>query len=259
MRFTKMVCNRHDILVIDGITQPLNPDDVAVALLCDRRIGIGADALTIVTPSVGAAALIATYNADGSHDSLSGDALRCAAKFLFDNRLVSSTALDIDTADGVKQVLVTPSQSAEAYSVTCDLGVPRMLTSPIYNPFLGLECVALGERYLIMEDEKLYGAPVDTLGQKLAHDPSVEGGIDVCFVSVMDPSRIILRIWKHSSGEAHSDGTAAAAAAAAMMKAGKCMSTVTVRMAGGDVTVHCDDSGHLLLTSPVSVAFTGDC
>ncbi|MCL2546481.1 MAG: diaminopimelate epimerase [Oscillospiraceae bacterium] len=258
MHFVKMYACQHDIALLDGITSSVDESVLAVPYLCDRRLGIGAQTLVVVHPSTVAHARISVYTSNGAAVILCGDSIRCAAKFLYDDGHVSNTAMTIETYHGVKEVLVTPSRSEEAYSVTIDLGQARMTKPPIYNPYLKMNCVSLGERYIFMEEDKLYSEPVESLGQKLSRDPSQDGGIDVGFVSASDLKTLALRLWNRTGNETFSDGTAAAAAAALMIDKRKCQPSVTVRMAGGDITVHQDDEGHLFLTGQVCYAFRGE-
>ena len=257
MRFVKMYTCQHDIALLDGIHAPIDESVLAVPYLCDRRLGIGAQTLVIVRPSQKANGRISAFSSNGLPVTLCGDAVRCAAKFLYDNGHVSSTSMTIETCDGVKEVLVTPSKSDEAYSVTVDLGQARFIKPPIYNPYLKMECVCLGERYIFMEEDKLYSEPVEALGQKLSRDPSQDGGINVGFISANDDI-LALRLWDRTGNEVFSDGTAATAAASIMIKQHKCSSSVTVRMSGGDISVHGDDDGHLFLAGQVSYAFKGE-
>ena len=258
MKFVKMYTCQHDIALLDGITSEIDESVLSIPYICDRTLGIGAQTLVIVHPSSVAHVRVSVFSNNGSQITLCGDAVRCAAKFMYDNGHVSSTTMTIETYNGVKEVLVTPSKSEEAYSVTCDLGQARLIKPPIYNPYLRMECVSLGDRYIFMEENNLYSETVEQLGAKLSRDPSQDNGINVGFISINNPKIPALRMWSHTGTEIFSDGTAACAAAALLIENNICEQSVTFRMSGGDIAVHADDEGHLFLTGTVSYVFRGE-
>ena len=99
VRFAKMHGTGNDFVFIDAINQGHLLDDEFqtkewssyVRKLCDRHFGIGADGVILVCPStLGASFRMRIYNADGSQEEMCGNGLRCAAKFVLDNSIVSA-------------------------------------------------------------------------------------------------------------------------------------------------------------------------
>ena len=136
LSFAKMQSTGNDFIVFNAMEQDImNPAGLSVRL-CDRRKGIGADSLVLITKSDVADAGMRFYNRDGSEGMMAGNAIRCVAKYLYDNNIngiadradAGHTAdITIETASGVKK-LVAYKQSGKVSSVTVDMG------TPVFNP-----------------------------------------------------------------------------------------------------------------------------
>ena len=99
MRFTKMHGAGNDYIYIDCFTQKVeNPKDLS-RKLSDRHFGIGADGIVLIKPSVIADCFMDIYNADGSRAQMCGNAVRCTAKYIYDNKTKKSTIL-VETLSG---------------------------------------------------------------------------------------------------------------------------------------------------------------
>jgi len=132
LSFAKMQSTGNDFIVFNAMEQDImNPAGLSVRL-CDRRKGIGADSLVLITKSEVADAGMRFYNRDGSEGMMAGNAIRCVAKYLYDNNIngIADKASDghtvdisIETAAGVKK-LVAYKQSGKVSSVTVDMGQP---------------------------------------------------------------------------------------------------------------------------------------
>ena len=134
INFSKMESTGNDFIIINGIEQKLNnPADVSVRL-CNRRTGIGADSLVLIKPSDKADAYMQFFNKDGTEGRLAGNAIRCVAKYLFDNNInnvasrqaeisAPTANLTIETASGIKS-LTLYKQNGKISSVTVDMGKP---------------------------------------------------------------------------------------------------------------------------------------
>lgn len=134
INFSKMESTGNDFIIINGIEQKLNnPADVSVRL-CNRRTGIGADSLVLIKPSDKADAYMQFFNKDGTEGRMAGNAIRCVAKYLFDNNInnvasrqaeisAPTANLTIETASGIKS-LTLYKQNGKISSVTVDMGKP---------------------------------------------------------------------------------------------------------------------------------------
>ena len=66
----------------------------------------------------------AHFNFDGSEGQMGGNAIRCVAKYLYDNHIVRKLNMRIETLSGVKELkLIT--RNGLASRVTVDMGESR--------------------------------------------------------------------------------------------------------------------------------------
>ena len=80
IKFTKMVASGNDFVVLKG-NLPGNPALLAKKM-CDRKFGIGADGVLLLTKCKGADFRMRIFNADGSEAEMCGNGARCAALFM---------------------------------------------------------------------------------------------------------------------------------------------------------------------------------
>src|SRR5215210_6606755 len=82
VRFTKMNGAGNDFVLFDNRLGDLRLDQPAIARLCDRHRGIGADGVLILErPEDGADFRMRYYNADGGEAEMCGNGARCFARF----------------------------------------------------------------------------------------------------------------------------------------------------------------------------------
>ncbi len=84
--FTKMHGAGNDFVVLDARAEPIRLAPGQAAALADRRTGIGCDQLIVLEQAPGADAFMHILNSDGSEAGACGNATRCVASLLFDER-----------------------------------------------------------------------------------------------------------------------------------------------------------------------------
>ena len=82
LHFTKMNGAGNDFVMLDNRDLSHSLDKAAIARLCDRHRGVGADGLIAVEPAQGGADFrMRYYNADGGEAEMCGNGARCFARF----------------------------------------------------------------------------------------------------------------------------------------------------------------------------------
>ena len=100
--FYKMTGSGNDFVLLDGRnTTPEQWPGPRIAALCDRRDGIGADGLVILTPDDGEAVRMTFFNSDGSRAAMCGNAALCSTRLAAHLELGPCTGMRLLTDAGV--------------------------------------------------------------------------------------------------------------------------------------------------------------
>jgi diaminopimelate epimerase len=282
--FTKGHGTGNDFVIVADPDGELELSDDQVAILCDRRFGIGADGLLRVVRSEripeGAAALAEDEhaewfmdyrNADGSKAEMCGNGVRVFAKYLLDAGLATLDAgstLPIGTRAGVRDV----TRSETGFQV--DLGrwraepgepTVRARGIDVARPGLGID---LGNPHVVValasEDEL---EALDLTARPVV-EPVPERGANIEFVVPQEPlvkdgiGRVRMRVFERGVGETLSCGTGVAATALAVREwAGPTApSHWRVDVPGGTLAVRmfpAEDGEHVALSGPATLVYTG--
>ena len=238
LTFTKMQGLGNDFVVLDG-PREMSPDEVS--WLCDRRFGIGADGLLVVTP--GDQIRMEYWNADGNPAEMCGNGLRCVARYGFDQGWASGPEFEIVTPVGPRRVRVYEGE------VEVELGLPRLEGRRLVNG-LELHLVNLGNPHAVILVDDPWQIDVKGIGESLQRD--FPDGINVEFVAVEDDV-VTLRVWERGVGETLACGTGMVAAAAAAQPP---VEEVTVRVPGGVGIVRLE-ADTAWLSGPAEYVFRG--
>lgn len=199
--------------------------------LCDRRRGIGADGLLVVTP--GRIPRVDYLNADGSR-AFCGNGTRCAAVWL-SRRGLAGKRFVLRTGQGPLAIRVLgPERAAVRMPRPRSVHLPRTVRAG-GRPF---KVVALdtGVPHAVVFVERLDSFPVVALGRALRRHPAFgRAGANVDFVQIKGRN-LRLRTYERGVEDetlACGTGVVAAALAAALLRGAR--SPVRVATRGGDV------------------------
>ena len=104
LKFTKMQGCGNDYIYINCFDTVVNSPESLSVLLSDRHYGIGGDGVVLILPSECADAKMRMFNLDGSEGMMCGNAIRCVAKYLYDNGIVTKTCMHIENLSGIKEI-----------------------------------------------------------------------------------------------------------------------------------------------------------
>jgi diaminopimelate epimerase len=245
MEFMKMEGLGNDFLVLRG---PLTPSPDQIAAWCDRRRGVGADGVLVVSGGDGVA--MQYWNADGSPAEMCGNGLRCVARYAFDTGLAVSEDFVVTTSAGPRSVRVGDE------SVRAELGPVHADGHIVGLAGYELATVSVGNPHAVTFVSDCYSVPVEAVGPIVEGDPTYPDRTNVEFASVISHDRIALRVWERGVGETLACGTGAAAAVAEAYRTGRTDSAVTVVLPGGQLLVELID-GIAWIDGPARTVFSG--
>ena len=272
--FAKMQTCGNDYIFLENFHGEITCPESLCVTLCDRHYGIGADGIILMEHSAKADAKMRMFNADGSEGAMAGNALRCMAKYLYDNDIVKKEVLAIETGTGVKQVQVYTT-NGKVTSACVDMGYATLDTAALrftipektvvdYPVRIGgrpynITCVDMGNPHCVVFCPRVDAVDIDFIGPRFEHAPYFPERINTEFIRVVNPNTIKMRVWERGSGETLACGTGACAAVVAAVANGLCSkgSDVTVRVRGGDLVVNYTDE-RVTLTGDAKLVFTGE-
>jgi len=228
MQFTKMHGLGNDFIVVAGEQAlPDNAAELAIRL-CNRFFGIGADGLVYILPSEKADFRMRIINSDGSEAEQCGNAIRCVAKYVYDNGLAADrTELTIETLGAGVQPVKLTLDNGKVARVTVDMGKPILNgldvpTTIDANPVIGhsvevdgrefkFTAVSMGNPHCVIYVDDAAGFDLATWGPKLEKHPLFPRKINVEFATVKSRDRVDMRVWERGAGPTLACGTGACA------------------------------------------------
>jgi diaminopimelate epimerase len=233
-----MTGSGNDFVVLDGrATAPGGWPPARVRAICDRRTGVGADGLVILTPSTPGAVRMSYWNSDGSAGAMCGNAALCSGRLAVDLEMVQPGEFCLLTDAGPVRV-ISRAQADEAEINLPDCDLPRGL------PGLGL---GVGERWfllgtvgvphLVVGVDDIESVDVSGRGRMLrSHIQVGPAGANVNFVSpptAPEGSWLIRTFERGVEGETLACGTGTVAAALALACRGEAELPLSFRSRGG--------------------------
>jgi diaminopimelate epimerase len=248
VKFLKMEGLGNDFVVLEGPREVTTGEVVA---WCDRRRGIGADGILVVTPLGDDRVRMEYWNADGSPAEICGNGLRCAARLARDRGWVGTDVFTLVTAVGEREARI-------GTDVTVQVGVPEPVgEGSIEVAGLAVRPIDVGNPHAVVFVDDPAGIVVEELGRRVGTDSHFPAGVNVEFATVRGESLIELRVWERGVGETLACGSGAVAAAAIAYQLGRVGMSTTVRLPGGDLQVTLDERG-AWLTGPARYVFDGE-
>jgi len=247
--FYKMTGSGNDFVVLDG--RASTPDlwpPARVRAICDRRNGVGADGLVILTPATPGTVRMSYWNSDGSHGALCGNAALCSGRLSVDLELVAAGEFCLLTDAGLVRV-ISRAQAEEAEIQLPPADLPRNLSE--LRPAPGERWLSLGTvgvPHLVVRVEDIEAVDVMGRGGALrSHARAGPAGANVNFVSPQADPRApwLIRTFERGvEGETLACGTGTVAAALALASRGEAELPLRFQSRGGlELTVRAELNG----------------
>jgi diaminopimelate epimerase len=274
--FAKGHGTQNDFVLLPDLEGRLPLEPAAVAALCDRRRGIGADGILRVT-TAGAAGDAGVFdrlpegvaagdwymdyrNADGSIAQMCGNGVRVFAHFLRASGLESRDEFVVGSLAGPRPV-VLHAWDATTADVTVEMGKANQLGTGEAivggRPFAGL-AIDVGNPHLACVDPDLTAAELAALdvAAPVRFDAAqFPEGVNVEVLTAPSNGSVSMRVHERGVGETRSCGTGTVAATvAALAYQGATTGSIAVGLPGGEVVVTITDASSYLRGPSVLVA-----
>ncbi|MFD4508546.1 diaminopimelate epimerase [Streptomyces sp. NPDC058457] len=272
--FLKGHGTENDFVIVPDPDNVLDLTPAAVAALCDRRAGIGADGVLHVVRSAahpeakGMAADAEWFmdyrNGDGSIAEMCGNGVRVFARYLQHAGHATEGDLAVATRGGVKTVHI-----AKDGDVTVGMGSARLpegdVTVSVGDRTWPARNVNMGNPHAVAFVADLADAG-DLYSPPPFSPPSAyPEGVNVEFVVDRGPRHVAMRVHERGSGETRSCGTGACAVAVAAARRDGADPTVTgapvtytVDVPGGRLVITERPDGEIEMTGPAVIVATGE-
>jgi diaminopimelate epimerase len=271
MRFVKMEGLGNDFIVTgDAGLLVRGATGDTVRSMCDRRKGIGADGVILVLPSNTADFIFRIFNSDGSEAEMCGNGIRCAAVYAQHEGLSDKSTLVFATCAGriateragtmVRVDMGAPVLDAARIPVAQTDGsvVRRRMT--VLDRAFEITAVSMGNPHAVIFADTITDEMVTKYGPALEKDPFFPSRVNVEFVSVLSPSKAVMRVWERGCGETLACGTGACAVAVAGIINNLLGHAVTIGLRGGDLKIEWDakEGNSVFMTGPARRVFEGN-
>jgi len=246
-------------------------DEVKARAIADRKTGIGCDQLILLEKSDIADVRMLVWNNGGGQVESCGNASRCVADMLFDEK--KTTTATIDTLGGF-----LAARKAGDKLVTVDNGVPRfdwkdiplsepfhdtrhieLQVGPIDHPLIHSPSVVnVGNPHCIFWVDDLDVVDLSKVGPMLEHHHLFPQRANISLARVDARDHVTLKVWERGAGLTKACGTAACATMAAGARIKVIDRKCRITLPGGDLTMEWRESDdHVLMTGPVAYEFDG--
>ncbi|MDO8885406.1 diaminopimelate epimerase [Candidatus Oleimmundimicrobium sp.] len=273
LEFIKSQGAGNDFILISDLKKIIELNPEKIRWLCNRHFGIGADGVILVRPPMSSKAefFMLFYNSDGTMAEMCGNGIRCFAKFLYDQCLITKDTVSIETPGGIKDVQLIFNNkevagakvnmgnfSFKAIDIPINIEKKELIDEEIEvdSQKLKITCVSTGNPHCVIFVKNVSNVPIDIIGPKIENMKIFPNKTNVEFAQVVNKSEIKLRVWERGVGETLACGTGACATVVAANKLGLTQKRVSVHLLGGDLEIEIMNND-VSMIGPAKEIFTG--
>jgi len=270
--FLKMHGLGNDFVVLDARGRALDLTVPRRRAIADRRLGVGCDQLIVLEPPTDTEAdvFMRIYNPDGSEAQACGNATRCVASVVMDER--KSDDVTIQTVAGLLESQKVGRGANGLPVISVDMGLVRMDWREIpvakacdtnhmpvgLGPLQDPVGTNVGNPHATFFVDDLASIPITELGPKLEHDPFFPERVNVGVAQIIGENRLRLSVWERGAGLTLACGSGACAAGVAAARRGLTGRKVDVEVEHGTLTIEWLRDDHVSMTGGISLAYRGE-
>jgi len=263
-RFFKMSGSGNDFVFVDARTEPAealtHPE--AIAEVCARGTGIGADGIVLLERTPAATVGIRYFNSDGSLASLCGNATLCTTRLAVELGAAPASGFTILTGSGIVGARLRPDGQPEIdLQPVTELRPDAAIPLEPGEERIGFAMV--GVPHLTVRVDDVESVDVLGRGRALRRHPSLRQGANVNFVSPAGADGWRIRTYERGvEGETLACGSGAVASALLLTSWGAAAGPVRLRTRSGRTLevrlARGDDGWRASLSGEGRIVFQGE-
>jgi diaminopimelate epimerase len=270
--FVKMHGLGNDFVVLDARGTALDLTPERRRAIADRRLGVGCDQLIVLEAPTerDADVFMRIYNPDGGEAGACGNATRCVASVVMDER--NTDHVTVQTIAGLLESQKTGTGGNGLPVISVDMGPARLDWREIpvreacdtnhlplgLGPLQDPVGTNMGNPHATFFVDNADAIPLADLGPKLEHDRLFPERANIGVAQLMGEDRLRLRVWERGAGITLACGSGACAAVVAASRRGLVQRKADVVLEGGTLTIEWLRDGHVLMTGGIALAFKGE-
>ncbi len=253
LTFYKYQGTGNDFVIIDNRMGAIHLTREQVKFLCDRRFGIGADGLMLLTEREGYDFEMIYFNADGRESSMCGNGGRCLTRFAADLGIQREKYFFL-AVDGDHEAALAEDGWVKL----------KMIDVTAIESSHGNAILNTGSPHYVKSSQDVMQLDVYTEGKEIRYSKHFEAeGINVNFVEDKGDSIIVRTYERGVEEETWSCGTGVTAAALVFAHNENGFNRVEVQTRGGKLAVEFDKTGeqsfeNIWLCGPATFVYKGE-
>jgi len=285
VNFVKMHGAGNDFVVVDEWTEEVVPEEHKpdfVRSISERHFGVGSDEVMFIHKSRKFDARFVFYNPDGTKVEMSGNGIRCLAKYAHDSGYTTKNEIEVETPSGIKDLLLT-LYNDKVEQVRVDMGEPQLtrglaqVSGDPRDTFINQEvnvdgvtykvtAVGMGNPHAIIFVGDAAAVDVKGIGTKIRYMTDLfPHGTNVHFVQQKGGNEFTIRSYERGVEDetlACGTGICAAAVAATLNRKADAKRTFKFHTKGGDLNVKLECDGErfsrVYLKGPAAEVYRGE-
>jgi diaminopimelate epimerase len=262
----------NDFVVLDARARPLDLALERRRAISDRRLGVGCDQLIVLEKPTerDADVFMRIYNPDGGEAGACGNATRCVASVLMDERRIDQVT--VQTVSGLLEAEKTGKCANGLPVISVDMGLARLDWTEIpvreacdtnhlpvgAGPLQDPVGTNMGNPHATFFVDNAAAIDLAALGPVLEHDRFFPERANIGVAQLAGESTLRLRVWERGAGLTLACGSGACAAVVAASRRGLVKRKADVVLDGGTLTIEWLRDDHVLMTGGIAIAFKGE-
>lgn len=272
MPFLKMHGLGNDFVVLDARHGDLDLPIGRRRAIADRRLGVGCDQLIVLERPTDREAdvFMRIYNPDGGEAGACGNATRCVASVLMDER--KTDQVTVQTISGLLESQKAGNGANGLPVISVDMGLARLDWREIplaracdtnhlplgLGPLQDPVGTSMGNPHATFFVDDLAAVPLAELGSKLERDGLFPERANIGVAQIVGDGRMRLRVWERGAGLTLACGSGACAAVVAASRRGLVDRKAEVILEQGSLTVEWMRDDHVQMTGGIALSFKGE-